>query len=82
MTQTEEIKQLKERVGALESLMVEVKQTLGIGRVDEEALQTAINQMLDHRDTSALDNYLKRGGKIPIVSCGEKSQQRIGGMNG
>jgi hypothetical protein len=74
MTQAEEINHLKERVAQLESSMDEVLQMLGIGRVDDQALQEAIRLMLDKRDISALDRYLKHGGKIPAgARCAAKS---------
>lgn len=64
MTQAEEIKLLKSRVSELETMMLEVTQTLGIGRVDDAALEAAMLRMLSG-DNSALDRYLRRGGKIP-----------------
>ena len=64
MTQAEEIKLLKARVSELETLMLEVTQTLGIGRVDDAALEAAMLRMLNG-DNSALDRYLRCGGKIP-----------------
>jgi hypothetical protein len=64
MTQAEEIKLLKSRVLELEALMSEVTQALGIGRVDDAALEAAMLRMLSG-DNTALDRYLRRGGKIP-----------------
>ena len=64
MTQAEEIKSLKARVSELEALMLEVTQALGIGRVDDAALEAAMLRMLSG-DNTALDRYLRRGGKIP-----------------
>lgn len=64
MTQTEEITSLKARVAELESSMAEVVTLLGIGRVDDAALQDAMAALLDG-DNTALDRFIKRGGKIP-----------------
>ncbi len=64
MTKAEEITSLKARVSELESLMAEVKQTLGIGRTDDAALQDAMARMLEG-DNKPLDRYIRRGGKIP-----------------
>lgn len=57
MTLEQKIKYLEDRLALIES-------RLGLG-TDETALDDAIVQILERRDISALDAYIKRGGKIP-----------------
>ena len=48
---------------ALRADMAEVLGVLGIGRVDNAALDAAMLRLMDG-DASALDRYIRRGGKI------------------
>ena len=64
MTQTDKINYLENKVSALERQVEFISKRFGL-LPDENELDRAIELMLTSRDISALDAYLKRGGKIP-----------------
>ncbi len=68
MTLEQKVKYLEDRIALLET-------RLGLG-TDDAALDDAISQILERRDSSALDAYLKRGGKIPTVVPASEPESR------
>lgn len=63
MTQEEKINQLENELTALKTQVEFISKRFGL-LPDENELDQAIELMLTDRDNSALDDYLKRGGKI------------------
>lgn len=67
MTQKEKIHQLESDVAALKEQISFINKRFNLFP-DENELDQAIELMMTTRDNSALDNYLKRGGKIPALA--------------
>jgi len=64
MTQQDKINYLESELAALKRQVEFISKRFGL-LPDENELDRAIELMLTSRDNSALDEYLKRGGKIP-----------------
>jgi hypothetical protein len=59
---------LEARIETLEGQFAELRQIFGLPGTDVTDLLNAIDLMIECRDTSALDDFLKRGGKIPAIA--------------
>jgi len=67
MNQVERIIQLENKVQALTEQVDFINKRFGLVP-DQKELDKAVELMLTTRDNSALEDYLKRGGKIPTIS--------------
>ena len=72
MTDRDKIKQLESEIEALKRQVEFISKRFNL-LPDENELDQAIDQMLTSRDTSALDAYIKRGGKLPSA-CGNEAR--------
>lgn len=64
MTEAAKIIQLENKVKALTEQVDFISKRFGLVP-DQKELEAAIELMLTTRDNSALDAYIKRGGKLP-----------------
>lgn len=66
MTAQQKINSLEKKVATLEAQLAHIVQRFGLAP-DEKELDRALDQLIHNRDKSALDAYLRRGGKIPQI---------------
>ena len=64
MTQTDKINYLENKVSALERQVEFISRRFNL-LPDENELDQAIAALMDSRDPQPLDDYMRRGGKIP-----------------
>jgi hypothetical protein len=73
MDQTGKIIQLENKVKALEAQIDFINKRFGLVP-DEKELHSAVEAIIESRDISKLENYIKRGGQIVTPA---KSEARV-----